>query len=43
VIPGVVHAHEVFHVAVLAGAAFHYVFVWRFGVRMRNDRSAARA
>jgi channel protein (hemolysin III family) len=43
VIREVIHAHEVFHVAVLAGAAFHYVFVWRFAVRMRNDRSAARA
>jgi channel protein (hemolysin III family) len=29
VIPGVVHPHEVFHLAVLAGALFHWSFVWR--------------
>ena len=29
-IPGAVHAHEVFHLAVLAGAGFHYAFVWEF-------------
>jgi channel protein (hemolysin III family) len=29
-IPGVVHAHEAFHLAVLAGAWFHWSFVWRF-------------
>lgn len=28
-VPRVVHAHEVFHLAVLAGAAFHFAFVWR--------------
>jgi channel protein (hemolysin III family) len=32
VIPGVVHAHEVFHLAVLAGASFHFAFVWRAAV-----------
>lgn len=30
VIPGVVHAHEVFHLAVLAGAYCHWWFVWQF-------------
>ena len=30
VIPGAVHAHEVFHLAVLAGAVFHYAFVSQF-------------
>ncbi|HEV3202830.1 MAG TPA: hemolysin III family protein [Gemmataceae bacterium] len=30
VIPGVVHPHEVFHLAVLAGAWFHWCFVWQF-------------
>ena len=28
--PGVVHAHEVFHVAVLIGATCHWRFIWRF-------------
>jgi channel protein (hemolysin III family) len=28
VIPGVVHAHEIWHLAVLAGALFHWRFVW---------------
>jgi hemolysin III len=27
--PGVVHAHEVFHLAVLVGAGFHFAFIWR--------------
>lgn len=27
--PGVIHAHEVFHVAVLLGALCHWVFIWR--------------
>ena len=30
VVPGAVHAHEVFHLAVLAGAVFHYAFVSQF-------------
>ena len=29
-IPGVVHAHELFHLAVLAGALLHWRFVWTF-------------
>jgi len=29
-VPGVIHAHEVFHVAVLTGACFHWWFVWQF-------------
>jgi len=28
-IPGVVHAHELFHLAVLGGMAFHFAFIWR--------------
>ena len=28
-IPGVVNAHELFHLAVVAGALFHWSFVWR--------------
>jgi len=30
VLPGVIHPHEVFHVAVLAGAYFHWQFIWGF-------------
>jgi channel protein (hemolysin III family) len=29
-LPGVVHAHEVFHLAVLAGAFCHWRFIWQF-------------
>jgi channel protein (hemolysin III family) len=29
-IPGVVQPHEVFHLAVLVGAFFHYLFIWQF-------------
>jgi channel protein (hemolysin III family) len=28
VIPGVLHAHEIWHLAVLAGAVLHWRFVW---------------
>ena len=27
-IPGVIHAHQLWHVAVLIGALFHWWFVW---------------
>ncbi len=37
VIPGVVHAHEIWHLAVLVGAAFHYRLVWNAtGDRLRQ-------
>jgi len=29
-IPGVVHAHEMFHVVVFAGSVFHWLFIWQF-------------
>ncbi len=29
VIPGVVHAHELFHLAILTGAFWHWTFVWQ--------------
>lgn len=29
-IPGVVHPHELFHVAVLMGVFWHWLFVWQF-------------
>jgi channel protein (hemolysin III family) len=30
VLPGVIHPHEVFHVAVLIGAYLHFRFIWGF-------------
>ncbi len=30
IIPGVIHAHEILHVAVLAGAILHWRFIWQF-------------
>lgn len=29
IIPGVVHPHELFHLAVILGALFHWSFIWR--------------
>jgi channel protein (hemolysin III family) len=29
VIPGVIQAHEIFHLAVLVGVGFHFAFIWR--------------
>jgi channel protein (hemolysin III family) len=29
IIPGVVHPHELFHLAVVIGALFHWLFIWR--------------
>jgi channel protein (hemolysin III family) len=29
-VPGIIHAHELFHLAVLAGALLHWRFVWQF-------------
>ena len=54
-IPGVIHAHEVFHLAVLAGAFCHWRFVWQFAAgeppgpgaavqgEVRDDRTAGGA
>jgi channel protein (hemolysin III family) len=38
-IPSVVHAHEVFHVAILIGVGLHWLWVWRFA---RGGPSAPR-
>ena len=45
VVPGVVHPHEIFHIAVLAGAVCHWYFVWQFapgdpGAREESGASA---
>lgn len=40
-VPGVVHAHDVFHLAVLIGALFHWRFVWSFA-RGEPEIGAAR-
>jgi channel protein (hemolysin III family) len=29
-LPGLVHPHEVFHLAVLIGVLFHWLFIWQF-------------
>jgi channel protein (hemolysin III family) len=29
IIPGVVHPHELFHMAVVIGALYHWLFIWR--------------
>ncbi len=29
IIPGIVHPHELFHLAVVIGALFHWQFIWR--------------
>lgn len=42
-IPGVVNGHELFHVAVLAGAALHYAFVWRVVTQDRRVHGGAGA
>ena len=47
-IPGVVHGHEIFHLAVLAGAFLHWRFVWQFAdgnaprVHARSETGDAR-
>jgi channel protein (hemolysin III family) len=40
VVAGVIHPHEILHLAVLIGAFFHYLFVWQFaaGVPPQLDR-----
>jgi channel protein (hemolysin III family) len=30
ILPGIIHPHELFHLAVLAGAILHWRFVWQF-------------
>jgi len=42
VLPGVVHAHEVFHVAVLLGVFFHWLFVWQFARGEQSVQSLER-
>ena len=39
VVRGVVHAHDVFHLAVLVGAGFHYAFIWNFADAERRDHA----
>jgi channel protein (hemolysin III family) len=40
-VPGLIHAHEVFHVAALVGFAFHFAFMWQFASPAWTSRSAA--
>jgi channel protein (hemolysin III family) len=45
IVPGVMQWHEVFHLAVIAGALFHLEFVWKFAdgeaIHEGNEISAA--
>jgi channel protein (hemolysin III family) len=41
VVPRLIHAHEVFHVAVLVGAALHFVFIWRIAAKTTRGRDDA--
>jgi len=36
-IPGVVHAHELWHVMVIGGALLHWWFVWKIATELRED------
>ena len=40
IVPGVVHPHELFHVAVLAGVFWHWLFIWQFA---KGEPTASRA
>ena len=42
VIPGVVHAHEIWHIMVLAGALLHWRFIWKVAGNDGRDRSQGR-
>lgn len=41
VIPGVIHSHEVCHLAVLTGAFLHWLFVWQFAAGEPSVRGLA--
>ena len=30
IVPGIILSHEVFHIAVLMGAFWHWLFIWQF-------------
>lgn len=39
-IPGIIHPHELFHMAVLMGAFWHWLFIWQFAAGMgHRDRT----
>jgi channel protein (hemolysin III family) len=41
VLPGVIHPHEVCHLAVLVGAFYHFLFVWQFAGWDSERRSSS--
>jgi channel protein (hemolysin III family) len=43
-VPGVIHSHELFHIAVLMGAFWHWLFIWQFaaGGRFVQEPPAVR-
>lgn len=42
-LPGVIHAHEVFHLFVLAGALLHWRFIWRMAGEVRQGTTVPQA
>ena len=43
IIPGVVHAHELFHITVLIGALLHLRFVWKIADSVPADARSSQA
>jgi channel protein (hemolysin III family) len=42
IVPGVIHPHELFHVAVLMGAFWHWLFIWQFAAGEQSVEWLAR-
>jgi channel protein (hemolysin III family) len=42
-IPGVIHSHDLFHVAVLMGAFWHWLFIWQFANGVPADKLIGQA
>jgi hemolysin III len=42
VVPGFIHAHDVFHLAVLVAYAFHFSFIWRIALVADGGADAVR-
>jgi channel protein (hemolysin III family) len=42
IVPGVIHPHELFHMAVLMGAFWHWLFIWQFAAGEQSVEGLAR-
>lgn len=42
VVPGVIHPHELFHIAVLMGVFWHWLFIWQFAAGEPSVESPGR-